>query len=206
MSQKKIPLEPAKYYHIYNHANGFENIFYDDDDKILFLDKYKEYISPIAETFTYCLMPNHFHIFLRIKQLEELQNYYIFKNLFAKKQKIAPSEFNRLINNRISQQFSNLFNSYAQLFNNKYNRMGSLFMKNFGRKLVNEHKYFLKIVHYIHYNPVEHGFVNDLSKWKFSSYKSILGKNKTNLLRNEVLEVFGDVKNFVYIHSKPFEM
>jgi len=62
MSTKKIPLEVEKCYHIYNHAVGNENLFRCDENYRYFLKKYAEHISPIADTFAYCLMPNHFHL------------------------------------------------------------------------------------------------------------------------------------------------
>jgi len=43
-------LKPDTSYHIFNHANGFENVFCNDGNFWFFLDKYRKYISPIAET------------------------------------------------------------------------------------------------------------------------------------------------------------
>lgn len=63
-------LLPNTSYHIYNHANGFENIFQDEDNFRYFLMKYRHHISPIAETFAYCLMPNHFHLVVRMRRME----------------------------------------------------------------------------------------------------------------------------------------
>jgi len=68
----KIPLEPDKYYHIYNHAVGGDNLFCSNENFNYFLQKYKHYITPIADTFAYCLMPNHFHLAVRIKSKKEL--------------------------------------------------------------------------------------------------------------------------------------
>ncbi len=190
MSNTKIPLEPDKYYHIYNHANGFENIFNDDKDRIKFLEKYKKYIVPIADTFSYCLMPNHFHILLRIKP-------------FNKINEVLPT-LEGLVNKKISYQFSHFFNSYSQSFNKKYDRMGRLFISNFGRKHVNKEKYFIKVIHYIHYNPVEHGFVEKITDWEYSSYHAIVSKGKSLILKNEVIEAFGDLENFIFVHQRPF--
>lgn len=60
-------MRPLKYYHIYNHANGFENIFIEERNFRFFLEKYQFYILPIAKTFAHCLMPNHFHFLIKIK-------------------------------------------------------------------------------------------------------------------------------------------
>lgn len=63
-------LIPNQSYHIFNHANGFENIFMEDENYRFFLEKYQQYIKPIAETYAYCLMPNHFHLVIRIRRRE----------------------------------------------------------------------------------------------------------------------------------------
>ena len=68
------PLIPNNVYHIFNHANGFENIFVSGENYRFFLEKYKNHISPIAETYAYCLMPNHFHFVLRIRNRKIIEN------------------------------------------------------------------------------------------------------------------------------------
>ena len=69
------PLQPDTSFHIFNHANGFENVFRHEANYYFFLEKYWKYIGPIAETYAYCLMPNHFHLVVRIRKraaIEEL--------------------------------------------------------------------------------------------------------------------------------------
>jgi hypothetical protein len=74
-------LEPGAYYHIYNHANGSDNLFRNDDNYMFFLKKYSEFISPVADTFAYCLMPNHFHLAVRMKDFQSRSNLQGFQNL-----------------------------------------------------------------------------------------------------------------------------
>jgi len=71
-------LAPEDVYHIYNCANGTENLFREERNYHFFLEKYFKYAHPIAETFAYCLMPNHFHIMVRIRSEEDLTG---FENL-----------------------------------------------------------------------------------------------------------------------------
>ncbi len=68
------PLQPDTSYHIFNHANGFENIFRHEANYYFFLEKYWKYIGPIAETYAWCLMPNHFHLVVRIRKRAVLIN------------------------------------------------------------------------------------------------------------------------------------
>ena len=65
---------PGTTYHIYNHANGRENLFREDDNYRFFLKQYRKYVNPVADTFAYNLLPNHFHFLLRIKEEEELKD------------------------------------------------------------------------------------------------------------------------------------
>ena len=81
------PLEADNYYHIYNHAVGQDNLFKKDENYNFFLKKYANYINPIADTFAYCLMPNHFHFLVRIKYEKAIEALLRVKlNNFAKVQ------------------------------------------------------------------------------------------------------------------------
>ena len=62
------------YYHIYNHANGDDNLFREEKNYSFFLEKYHQHIDPIAETIAWCLMPNHFHLLVKIKTEQEVIN------------------------------------------------------------------------------------------------------------------------------------
>ena len=72
MSQRIEPLEYGKYYHIYNRAVGKDNLFGYHANYEHFLRLYDKYIEPVAETFAWCLMPNHLHLLIRMKTLEEI--------------------------------------------------------------------------------------------------------------------------------------
>jgi len=61
-------LRPGQYYHIYNRANGSENLFREEANYIRFLELYDKYISPVADTLAWVLMANHFHFLVWIKE------------------------------------------------------------------------------------------------------------------------------------------
>ncbi|MEQ8627311.1 hypothetical protein [Ekhidna sp.] len=67
------PLQPETYYHIYNRGINGEDIFKKEGNYDYFLLKYTRYINPIADTFAYCLLKNHFHLLIRTKSEEEIQ-------------------------------------------------------------------------------------------------------------------------------------
>jgi REP element-mobilizing transposase RayT len=206
-SNNLLPLEPDKYYHIFNHANGKENLFVKDENYYYFLNRYTYFINPIADTFAYCLMPNHFHFAVRIKSLEQLEELELFKssNLFKSSKLLKSSELKSSIEKFLSKQFSNLFSSYTQAFNKQQNRKGSLFIPRFRRKHIDSNEYFREIIHYIHYNPVHHGFVEDLRDWKYSSFETYFSEKATSLKRDEVIEWFYDKENFLAFHQKEID-
>jgi hypothetical protein len=66
--QNSIPLEPGHYYHIYNRGNNRENIFFEERNFRYFMQLYQKYILPACDTLAYCLMRNHFHLLVRVKE------------------------------------------------------------------------------------------------------------------------------------------
>ena len=71
MKNTTSPLLPGVYYHIYNRGNNREDLFIEKRNYPYFLSLYAKHIEPVADTFAYCLLRNHFHFSLRIKTEEE---------------------------------------------------------------------------------------------------------------------------------------
>ncbi len=191
-----------KYYHIYNHANGDDNLFREQKNYDYFLDKYKQHIHLIAETIAWCLMPNHFHLLVKIRSEEEIKTFSYGDKPFPKFQTLEKVEkFKKLERiadktNFLSKQFANFFSSYTQSFNKVYGRKGSLFLKNFKRKEIPDEKYLRNLILYIHLNPVKHGFTNNVSDWKWVSYETFLNEHQ------EMLHLlFDDDENYRYVHQ-----
>jgi len=110
------PLEYGQYYHVYNRGIARAPLFLEERNYRYFLQLYARHVGPVARTFAYCLLPNHFHFLVQIKDLLDLTG---LEDLSGQK---APS-----------QSFSNLFNAYAKAFNRAYDRTGALFQRPFGR-------------------------------------------------------------------------
>jgi len=200
MSNTKAILSSDRFYHIYNRANGNELLFKTEDNYRYFFQKYDSYISLIADTYCYCLMHNHFHFLVKIKGENDLTEN--LKDKIRKDKKQDLTGFKNL-SGLVSLQFSNLFNAYSKAFNKQQNRKGSLFIRPFKRKQVTDEQYLKKLVHYIHYNSVEAGLAKNPEYWKFSSYKSFLSKQTSQLKRADVISWFDDLDNFIYCHQHP---
>ena len=198
-------LQPNSSYHIFNHANGFENIFIEDENYRFFLDKYNQYILPIAETYAYCLLPNHFHLVVRIRRREVLEE--VFRNFkstnFSKVQNFGKVEVtDNMIEYYISKQFANLFSCYTQSFNKVNKRRGSLFLKNFRREPIENKAYFLNAVIYTHRNPVHHAFCDRYTDWSYTSFCEIKERNSQMIEVEKLLRMFGDRDSFIDLHEQ----
>lgn len=195
MVSKREPFKPGYYYHIFNHSNGDENLFREEGNYYFFMKKFTEFIHPISNLFSFCLMLNHFHFFLQIKDEKELN--------------INRNKRSRMdISDLISHQFGNLQNSYAKAYNKRYSRKGSLFNQSIKRKGIISKENLIYVVIYIHQNPVHHEFCLNPEDWKYSSFHTFLNKriDKIFLLnqivqKEDVINWFGDLNNFYYMHK-----
>ena len=200
-----MPMHPAKVYHIYNRGNNREDLFKEERNYPYFLDKYFQYVSPVADTYAYCLMKNHFHILLRIKNEDEILNHRISgssgSSSLEAKMSLNSDEPSKIIN----RAFASFFKSYAQSINKAYGRTGSLFEGSFRRIEVSNDSYFSELVRYIHFNPQKHGFTRDFTLYRHSSYHELISEENTRLDRKTVSEWFGGMNGFHSFHlDKPW--
>lgn len=193
MDIRITPIEPDRFYHIYNRGINGEIIFKTDRNFLFFLAKIRQHLRSVCDIYAYCLMPNHFHLLVRIKPDSVLQD-------VVKNQKVRIAEDKRLHapQHIFSRKFALIFNSYTQAFNHENNRHGSLIESPFKRKLITTDNYLLQCIIYIHQNPCS----SDFTQYPYSSYKTILSKSLTAVQRNEVIAQFDDIGNFIFCHRK----
>jgi REP element-mobilizing transposase RayT len=180
------PLKSGVFYHIYNRGTNREDIFVQERNYRYFLQLYTKHIEPAAETYAYCLLKNHFHVLVRIKDMEEQD----------------PKGFQKPLG---SIAFSNFFNAYAKAINKAYGRTGSLFQHPFGRIPVLTQPYLIQLVRYIHLNPQKHGLVTDFRQWPYSSYQAYLSNQPTRLQKDDVLGWFDGAQGLVAAHQIPID-
>ncbi len=196
METRRDQLEPDYFYHIYNRGINSEVTFKNSDNFLFFLHKLKKYLLPVSEIYAYCLMPNHFHLLIRVKSDGDLRNYFESTkfSITEKKEGIHSAD------SVVSKQFAKFLSSYTQAFNKYHNRHGSLFETPFKRIRIEKEDYLRRCLIYIHQNSLP--LNPNLEKYDFSSYKIILSQAPTDLQRNEVIELFGDLENFKLCHQK----
>lgn len=183
-------MEPGNYYHVYNRANAFEKLFYSDENYLFFMEKTNKYLPEIATLYAYSLLPNHFHFL--IKTLPE-ESIHLGSSLDY--------------SDRISQAFSNLFNSYTKSFNSYYRRRGTLFSRHFKSRVVETMNYRTNCVLYLHHNGVHHNLCREPDQWPYTSHEKVMNNPEISEVA-EVISWFGGVDNYLnaYRHyTSPLE-
>jgi putative transposase len=196
MKVNTSPLKPETYYHIYNRGINGEIVFKEERNYKYFLQLYAKYIDPIADTYAYCLLKNHFHFHIRTRTSEETKSRLFDNRIYDK---LKSDSF------YISNQFAKFFNSYAQSVNKAVQRTGGLFEESFRRIEIKDEHYFTGLIWYIHFNPQKHGFVKDFKDYRHSSYQSHLGAKATKLNREEVLNWFGGKNGYLDFHQAQYD-
>ena len=200
MKSKEIPLIEGKFYHIYNRGNNKQNIFYSYENYKYFLRKYDEYLSEYVDTYAYCLLPNHFHLLVSVK--ENIKVSPSLELLPVESGKVPPFEKVVPLERDISFQFRKFLTSYAMSINKQEERTGSLFQKNFQRIEITDTNYLTNLIFYIHANPQLHGIIDDFRMYPWSSYNGIIAGKPTKLKKENVLDWFNDAENYIAYHSQ----
>ena len=193
------PFEEGCFYHVYNRTVDKQPMFKSESNYQYFLKQYNKYMSPVADTYAYCLLPNHFHLLLRIKEndlmLTDLTSFQKLSNLSSL------SIQDKSAQELVSHQFRKFFQSYAMAFNKEQNRLGTLFQTPFKRTHVKEDSYFTQLIYYIHSNPQHHNLIDDFRNWKWSSYSRILLDTPSALKKDEVINWFGNKDVYKEYHQ-----
>jgi REP element-mobilizing transposase RayT len=174
---KYQPFEAGHFFHIYNRGNNKEHIFLEQDNYIYFLSLVKKYLVNIGDVYSYCLLPNHFHILFRFKKNEKLPT-------TIKEGK-----------HKLYQPISNMLNAYTKAINKSNNRRGSLFQEHLKRIKITDENYLKNLIIYINTNPSHHQIAN-YETYAYSSYLSLISEKTSLLKRKEVIEYFDDKDNF----------
>lgn len=196
MKQYHQPLLPSHSYHLFSRAVGSEKMFLNTENYLFFLQKLKQHTASVCQLYCYSLLPNHFHLLVRIKDEGDIISY------FETIKKTSYQPLLRNISDFIMERFSNCLNSYTKAFNKVHQRKGALFMDYMKRSIVNDVSDLTAYIWYIHKNAVHHQLVKAIGEWRFDSYHSILSDAPTSLLRNEMIDWFGNKYEFIKFHQQ----
>lgn len=133
-------------YHVVLRGINRGDIFFDDDDCLQFLETLTlKKSNQEYELYGYCLMSNHVHLLLRENE------------------------------DTVSRTMSRIGTSYAKWYNQKYERSGHVFQGRYGSECVEDDKYLLTVIRYIHNNPMKAGLVREPEVYRWSSIHSYTG-------------------------------
>lgn len=151
-------------YHVMTRGIDRQAIFRNPEDYEKFRQILKE-CKTISryELYAYCLMPNHVH--LLIHEAEE----------------------------GLGKTMQRVGSLYASWFNKKYTRCGHLFQDRFKSETVDDDRYFLTLLRYIHRNPIAAKICRNVADYRWSSYSEIVGR-KSFVDPDYPLKLFSDSK------------
>ncbi|MDO8930388.1 MAG: hypothetical protein Q7J86_04395 [Bacteroidota bacterium] len=198
-------------YHIYNQGNNRQKIFFKRDNYLFFLKKINQHIMPHADILAWCLMPNHFHLMVHVKQVfvpvtdgvTSATDGVTWSHPVSKLKEIS---FNHNI--------GILLRSYARAINKQEQRVGALFREETKAECVtpiegitpsfyntssgalihvsnSEMEYPQICFDYIHFNPVSARLVVRPEEWEFSSYRDYCGIRDGKLINRKIAKEFG---------------
>ena len=165
--------EADSYYHVYNRGAHSKAIFMEEEN-YRYLVSLVERSSERYSTIVsaYCLMPNHYHLVLRQKQGGSIGSF-----------------------------LKATFNSYTQAINKRFGTSGTLFQGQAKIKHITMDSYCLRVIPYVHLNPVSAKLVSSPDEWEFSNYLDWCGKRKSILfdaeLRNDYFPNPDDYEMYV---------
>ncbi len=200
------PFDFDHFYHVYNRGNNRERIFFVDKNYRYFLQKLNEKLADYVDFYCYCLLPNHFHLLVKVKSEEEFQQKVRDtkeRDAIFRKDGISKSCD---VNAIICERFRRFFIGYSMAVNKQQGRSGSLFQKNFKRIRVDHPDYFDRVVYYIHRNPVRHDLTTDFVNYAWSSYQRILNRKSSRLQKHVILEWFNGAKAFMDFHQQEIDL
>lgn len=172
-------LQSGSCYHIYNRGNRKQEIALEQEDYQAYMH-YLEYNSKRfrQELFSYCIMPNHFHLLVMVKD----------PTLFMK--------------------FMNCFSaSCARFYNKKYKSVGHLFQDKYKHREIEDKIDLAYTVRYIHRNPLDLEGIDEknLMNYPYSSFGQYCGLDFGNKVNCElILNLFKSENYLRFVLSKNF--
>jgi putative transposase len=137
---------PGGVYHVVVRGNRRDSIFLDDADRLRFLDDLARVARRMGwEVLAYCLMGNHYHLFLRVSDAG------------------------------LARGMRDLNSAFCQAFNRRHGRVGHVLQGRYKSPLVEGDRYRMALVRYILRNPVRAGLCARPGDWPWSSYGATVG-------------------------------
>ncbi len=193
-------------YHIYNQGNNRQKIFFNRENYLYFLQKMNTYILPYGDILAWCLMPNHFHWMVYVREVEtEVERFAGSGTRLGASQRRTESQL-RTFNDSIGI----FLMSYTKAINKQQKRSGKLFREAtkaecvncleldkpsfIGNKIIKPERQYPQILfEYIHQNPVKAGLAKKITDWEFSSARDYYAGRRGQLINKEIAKEYIDI-------------
>jgi hypothetical protein len=94
--------------------------------------------------------------------------------------------------------------SYVYWYNLKYCRVGHLYQSRFSSEPIDDDRYFLAVLRYIHQNPVHAGLCKDAANYRFSSHRDYI-ECDSELVDIEFVFSMMDKDDFIKLNNEPVD-
>ncbi|MBN1355086.1 transposase [bacterium] len=136
------------WYHVLNRGRNREAVFRSKNDH----PKFIRLLQETAERWNlrvaaYCLMPNHYHLLVQTPEAN------------------------------LSRCMRHIDGVYTQWFNHVHDLDGALFRGRYKSILIDEDNYLLRLIRYIHGNPVKAGLVEEIDRYTWSSHTGYISSD-----------------------------
>ena len=180
------------YYHLFNRSVSGINLFSNSGNYAFFLQKFSQYLSGIVQVYAWCLLPNHFHFLISVKEKD-------LCDFTAKEQEKLECGLMD-INDIVIRRCKNFFLSYSHSYKRQQQINTNIFAQHFKRSEIDKDVYFSKVIQYIHLNPLHHKVALGWENYQWSSYTRIVANVASLLRTQDVLDWFGGLDGFIKYH------
>ena len=149
---------PGACYHVINRGNQRQKVFHCSAHYDIFLDKLQEFSGKFdVAVRCYCLMPNHFHLYVMTREAN------------------------------LSRFMQSFLTSFCYVMNRMSGKSGHIFQGRFKSHVADDEAYGMAVSRYIHLNPVKIKSAEDLElkkktrlleEFKYSSYRYYVGEEE----------------------------
>ena len=168
MPRRARKYNETNFFHIIVQGINKEYIFNNERyirQYLKFLFKYRENTN--IEIIAYCIMNNHAHLLLYTEKIDEMSKYM----------------------HKVNTGYAKYYNFMCN------NRVGYVFRDRYVSEPIQNERYLIKCINYIHYNPVKADMVKHCKDYKYSSYNEFMNGKQMKILTN-VLGVSVDIELF----------
>jgi len=164
MARKPRLHVPGGLYHVILRGNARQNVFFTAADRKYFFNLLAEGVVRFGyRVHAFCLMTNHLHLALQVSDIE------------------------------LSAGMQNLSFRYTRYLNTRRGQVGHVFDGRFKAFLVDQDRYGLALVRYLHLNPVRAKIVRTPDAYTWSSHRAYLGEEDLPWLTTDwLLGQFGE--------------